>query len=98
MLLPFIATLIVIGCLAIGWRDVMRFRLRRVLAIGGIVITESIRRRVLWITPLAILGVIAVSQLSHPPNELDAIRQTIKYCLFASGLIVIVAILILACT
>jgi len=58
----------------------------------------SIRRRVLWVTPLAMLGIVAVSQLSHPFDEQDAIRQTTKYCLFASGVVVVIATLILACT
>ena len=52
----------------------------------------------LWITPLAILGVIVVSQLQRPLDEQDAIRQTTKFCLFATGLLVTVATIILACT
>src|SRR5205807_1253451 len=37
-------------------------------------------------------------QLQHPNDELDAIRQTTKFCLFASGLLVVVTGVILACT
>src|SRR5207237_6277105 len=48
--------------------------------------------------PLAMLGIVAVTQLSHPFDEQDANRQTTKYCLFASGIVVVVATLILACT
>src|SRR5437764_5304219 len=79
-------------------RDLSRFRLRRVRAIANVCFRESVRRRILWITPLAIVGIVAVSQLTRPADEQDAVRQTIKYCLFASGLIVVVAAVILAAT
>jgi len=78
--------------------DIRRFRMRRVNAIAGVCFRESIRRRILWITPLAILGVVVVSQLQKSADDQDAIRQTTKYCLFISGLIVTIAALILACT
>jgi len=95
----FIAGLIVVvGLLIYGFRDVTRFSLKRVWAISSVNFAESIRRRVLWITPLAILGVIIVSQLQKPVDEQDAIRQTTKFCLFASGLLVTVTAIILACT
>lgn len=95
----FIAGLIVVvGLLIYGLKDVLRFSLKRVWAISSVNFAESIRRRVLWITPLAILGVIVVSQLQHPVDEQDAIRQTTKFCLFASGLLVTVTAIILACT
>ena len=61
------AAVICLAVLAIGslyYRDVQRFRFRRVLAIGGVSFRESIRRRVLWITPLAIIGVVAVTQFT----------------------------------
>ncbi len=74
------------------------FVFRRVRAIASVCFSESIRRRVLWITPLAILGVIVVSQLQKPIDEQDAIRQTTKFCLFATGLVVTLGSIILACT
>jgi Na+/H+ antiporter NhaC len=90
-LVPIVAAVIVAAVLAVGWRDVTRFRLRRVRAIAGVCFAESIRRRVLWVIPLAIVGVVAVSQLTRPLDALDAVRQTTKYCIFATGLIVVVA-------
>ena len=89
---------IVLVGLAVGLADLLRLSPRRVWAIGSVGFRESIRRRVLWVTPLAMLAIIAVSQLSHPFDEQDAIRQTTKYCLFASGVVVVIASLILACT
>ena len=89
--------IVVIG-LAVGSRDLARLNFKRIWAISSVGFRESIRRRVLWVTPLAMLGIVAVSQLSHPSDEQDAIRQTTKYCLFASGIVVVVATLILACT
>jgi hypothetical protein len=90
--------IIVVGLFVIGIKDVARFRLRRVWAISGVCFDESIRRRILWITPLAILGVIIVAQLQKPVDEQDAIRQTTKFCLFATGLVVTITTIILACT
>ena len=90
--------IVLIGLVLFGMRDVLRFSWSRVWAISGVCFDESIRRRVLWITPLAILGVIIVSQLQKPFDELDAIRQTIKFCLFATGLVVVITTIILACT
>src|SRR5215211_420787 len=90
--------IILIGLILFGMRDVLRFSWTRVWAISGVCFDESIRRRVLWITPLAILGVIIVSQLQKPFDEQDAIRQTIKFCLFATGLVVAITTIILACT
>src|SRR5207253_2322463 len=37
-------------------------------------------------------------QLQRPLDEQDAIRQTIKFCLFATGLLVAMTTIILACT
>jgi hypothetical protein len=93
-----IPTLIVLVCAALGYRDIGRFRLGRVLAIADACFTESIRRKVLLVTPLAILGLIVVVQLQQPETEQDAIRQTARFCLFASGLLVAVTAIILACT
>jgi ABC-type transport system involved in multi-copper enzyme maturation permease subunit len=90
--------IVLIGLFVIGFKDVIRFRFRRVWAISGVCFDESIRRRILWITPLAILGVIIVAQLQKPNDEQDAIRQTTKFCLFATGFVVTVSTVILACT
>jgi ABC-type transport system involved in multi-copper enzyme maturation permease subunit len=84
--------------LVVGIPDLLRLSPRRLWALSSVSFRESVRRRVLWVTPLAMLGIIAVTQLSHPVDEQDAIRQTTKYALFASGLVVVVATLILACT
>ena len=78
--------------------DFGSFRLRRVRAIAGVCFTEALRRRVLWITPLAIVGVVAITQFTRPLDELDAVRQTTKYALFATGLVVVVAAVLLAST
>ncbi|MDB5321320.1 MAG: family transporter protein [Phycisphaerales bacterium] len=93
-----IAAIIILLGVALGLADLLRLNPKRIWAIGSVSFRESIRRRVLWVTPLAMLGIIAVSQLSHPFDEQDAIRQTTKYCLFASGVVVVIATLILACT
>src|SRR6185295_13534618 len=90
--------IVVFGLLIYGFRDVLRFSLTRAWAISSVCFAESIRRRVLWITPLAIIGVVIVSQLQKPLDEQDAIRQTIKFCLFATGLVVTITAVILACT
>lgn len=89
---------IVLGLLVYGLKDVLRFSPARAWAISSVSFQESIRRRVLWITPLAILGVIIVSQLQKAVDPQDAVRQTIKFCLFATGLVVVVSSIILACT
>lgn len=95
----WVAGAIVVGGLLIfGWRDLGRLRWRRIWAISSVNFAESIRRRALWVTPLAILGVVVVVQLQHTLDEQEAIRQTTKYCLFASGLLVTVTAIILACT
>lgn len=92
------AGLIVLATAAFGYRDIVRLRMRRVLALAGVSFRESLRRRVLWITPLAILGVIAVSQFTKAVDEQDAIRQTTKYAIFASALLVMMAVIVLAAT
>lgn len=89
---------VVLGLFVFGWRDLMRLRLGRVWAISSVSFAESIRRKVLWVTPLGILGVIAVALLQHPVDQQEAIRQTIKFCLFASGTLVTITAIILACT
>src|SRR2546421_11278480 len=90
--------IVLLGLGIFGWKDLSQLKWRRLWAISSVSFRESLRRRVLWVTPLAILGVIVVSQLQHPNDELDAIRQTTKFCLFASGLLVVVTGVILACT
>jgi ABC-type transport system involved in multi-copper enzyme maturation permease subunit len=92
------AGLVLLIGVAVGLPDLLRLSPRRIWAIGSVGFRESMRRRVLWVTPLAMLGIVAVTQLSHPVDEQDAIRQATKYCLFATGLVVVVATLILACT
>ena len=90
--------IVVIGLFVYGLVDLRRFNGRRVWAIGGVVFRESIRRKVLWLTPLAMLGIVVLTGLQRPDDELDAIRQTIQFCLFASGLLVVVSGIMLACT
>lgn len=95
----WIAGLIVLfGLLLYGMKDVLRFSLSRAWAISSVNFAESVRRRVLWITPLAIVGVVLVAQFQNPVDEQDAIRQTTKFCLFAAGLVVTLTAIILACT
>ncbi len=89
---------IVLAGIVVGWSDLIRLSATRIWALSSVSYRESVRRRVLWITPLAMLGVIAVTQLSHPLDKQDAVRQATKYCLFASGMVVVIATLILACT
>ena len=95
----WLAGIIVIGgLLAFGRNELSRLRLGRVWAISDVCFAESIRRKVLWVTPLGILGVIAISLLQHPIDQQESIRQTIKFCLFASGTLVTITAIILACT
>ncbi len=94
-----VAAVIVVGGLLIyGGRDLIRLSFTRIWAISGVVFRESFRRRVLWIAPLAMLGVVVISQFQQPVDEQDAIRQTIKFCIFASGLLVVVTGILLSCT
>ncbi len=90
--------LLVLALLLYGLRDLLRFSLYRTWAISGVVFRESVRRNVLWVTPLAMLAVVLLVQLQHPVDEADAIRQTLRACLLASALVVIVVALILAST
>ncbi|MFT3788686.1 MAG: hypothetical protein QM770_21355 [Tepidisphaeraceae bacterium] len=86
----------VFGCVI--YRDVPQFSFQRVWALATVCYRESIRRRVLWITPIAMIGIILISQLSQAVDPPDAIRQTIKYSLFASGLLVVLMAVIVSCT
>jgi len=62
--------------IGIGGLKRERLSWTRHLAIAGVCFQESIRRRVLWITPLAIVGVIIAVQLLQPLDEQDAVRET----------------------
>ena len=88
----------VFGLLIVGFADARRFSLSRAWAISGVCFDESIRKRVLWITPLAIVGVIGITQFQRAIDEQDAVRQSVKICLFATGLVVMLTSIILACT
>ncbi|MGA2229606.1 MAG: hypothetical protein ABSH22_01660 [Tepidisphaeraceae bacterium] len=90
--------LLVIALLVFGLGDLAHFSLSRAWAIGGVCFRESIRRRVLWVIPIAVIGVIVVSQLERSVDEQDVIRQTTKFCIFAAGLVVVMTSIILACT
>jgi len=93
-----VALILIYGLLIVGASDVMRFSLKRAWAISGVCFAESIRKRVLWITPLAIVGVIGITQFQRALDEQDAVRQSLKICLFATALVVMLASIILACT
>ncbi|MEA2710032.1 MAG: hypothetical protein QOF78_2633 [Phycisphaerales bacterium] len=90
--------LVVVAGLIFGASDLARFRWRRVWAISQVVWIEAWRRKIWLVTPLAFLGVVIISQLQKPYDEQDAIRQTIKFCIFATGLVVAMTTIILACT
>jgi ABC-type transport system involved in multi-copper enzyme maturation permease subunit len=90
--------IVLLGLCVYGFKDLIHFSPSRIWAISGVCFAESIRRRVLWIIPLAIIGVIIVAQLQHPTDEQDAIRESTKFCLFATGLVVTITAIILACT
>jgi hypothetical protein len=86
------------GMLTFGLGDLGRFSFIRAWAISGVCFDDSIRRRVLWVTPLAIVGIILVTQFQKAIDEQDALRQTLKICLFGSGMVVILVSIILAAT
>jgi hypothetical protein len=90
---------IVVVCLVLfGFKDLLRFSFRRAWAMSGVCFAESIRKRVLLIAPLAIAGVVVMTQFERAMDEQDALRQTVKYCLFATGMVVVLTSVILACT
>ena len=91
-------TIIVFGLLIYGFRDLLKFSFTRAWAISGVVFTDAVRRKVLWVTPLAMLGIVVVAQLQRPFDGQDAIRQTIQACLFVTALVVTILALILAVT
>jgi ABC-type transport system involved in multi-copper enzyme maturation permease subunit len=86
------------GMLFFGLADLGRFSFTRAWAISGVCFDDSIRRRVLWVTPLAMLGVIAITQFQKAIDEQDSLRETLKFCLFATGTVVILISIILAST
>ena len=89
---------VVLGLVVYGFRDLKRFSLTRAWAVGGVAFREGVRRRVLWVTPLAMLAVLALVYLADPTGEREAIRQAARSALFACGLVAIVVPLILSCT
>jgi ABC-type transport system involved in multi-copper enzyme maturation permease subunit len=93
-----VALIVIFGLLIAGAGDVRRFSPRRVWAISGVCFDESIRKRILWITPLAIVGVVGITQFQRALDEQDAVRQSLKICLFATGVVVMLSSIILACT
>ncbi|MGD0464795.1 MAG: hypothetical protein ABSB74_20105 [Tepidisphaeraceae bacterium] len=93
-----VALIVIFGLLVVGASDVSRFSFKRVWALSGVCFDESIRKRVLWITPLAIVGVIGITEFQRALDEQDAVRQSLKICLFATALVVMLSSVILACT
>lgn len=91
------AAVVLLG-VAIGRQDLLRLSWARIWAIGGVCYQESIRRRVLWIVPLAILGVMGASAFQKAIDQQDQIRQVIQFSLFATGMLVVMTLVILACT
>ena len=92
------AVVVLVGLGVYGLRDLLVLSPRRIWAISDVCFRDAIRRRVLWVTPLAMLGVIIISLLQKPVDQPDAIRQTIKFCFFASALVVTIIALITAAT
>src|SRR5688572_28719526 len=89
---------VVVGLFVLGLKDLTRFSIIRTWAIATVCSQQAIRRRVLWITPLVILGVVVVSQWTKPIDAQDAVRQTTAFALFATGMLVVMVTIILACT
>ena len=89
---------VVLAGLVLGLRDVVRFSPTRLWAISSVAFRQSIRRRVLWITPLVMLGVVIAAQLAHPVDYQDDIRQAAQFSLFATGMLVVLVGIILAAT
>ena len=79
-----------------GLKDVLRMSFGRAWAISGVVFRESIRKRILWLAPVAMLVVVGLSQfIVKSVDEADSIRQTIQFVLFASGFLVTIASVVL---
>ena len=94
----FAALIVILGLFVYGLPDLLRTRFGRIWAISGVCFRDAIRRRVLWITPLAMLGILLVGQFQRPVDQQDAIRLTIKVCLFTTGMVVTIIALITAAT
>ena len=92
------ALVVLVGLGVYGFRDLRRLSGRRIGAVAGLTFREGVRRRVLWITPLAMAAVLLLINLGNPLNETNAIAQAVGVCLFASGLVAIVVPLVLAST
>ena len=92
------AALVIIGLGVVGFGDLLKFSPSRAWAIGGVVFSEGLRRRVWLVPPLVMLATILLTQLGDPNDEVDAIRQATQFCLLASGLVAVLVTLILACT
>ncbi len=89
---------VLVSLFVYGIGDLMRLSIGRIAAISSVVFRDSIRKRILWLAPLAMFGVVLVSQYQRSVDEADSIRQTVKFCLFASGFLVTVAAVLLSCT
>lgn len=92
------AAVVLVGLVIYGAADLFRLSTQRIGAVASVCFHESLRRRVLWLTPLAIIGVLIIAQFQRPLDLQDAIRQSIKFCTFASGMLVTIAAIMLACT
>lgn len=92
------AAIVLIGLFGLGFKDLLHLSPTRLWAVSTVVVQQAFRRRVLWITPVLILGIITVSQLQRSIDAQDVIRQTTLVCLFATGLLVILMTIILAAT
>lgn len=89
---------VVLVAFLLGIRDVVRLSPTRIYAVASVCFRESIRRKVLLIIPLAIAGVLGVTLFQRAFDEQDAVRQTLKFCLFATGLILVLTLIIVSCT
>jgi hypothetical protein len=90
--------IVVLGLFVYGFADLAKFTPKRIWAVSGVVFRESIRRKILWLTPLAMFGIVILTGLQEPDDGADAIRQTLQFCLFASGLLVVISAVMLSCT
>lgn len=89
------------GLFVYGLRDTLRFvsgGFVRAWAISGVCFQDAIRRKVMILPFVAMLGIVLVSQLQHPLDQQDAIRLDIKFCFFTTALLVTVTTIILAAT
>jgi hypothetical protein len=93
-----IGTAVVLLGVALGLGDLRRISLTRALAIAGVCFTQSLRRRVYLVIPLVVAAIIAAGQFQKADDAQDAIRQTLNACLFATGFVVTLVILMVACT